>query len=422
MKLLTFLGTGKYQSTVYQWKEEENEHEFEAEFAPAASCRFLKADEVVVFLTEEAQQMVFDRFIAALPHGVRIRPIEVPLGKSESEMWSIFDRVRSQVQPREEVAFDVTHGLRSSPILSILAAAFLKAGFDVQIKAVLYGAFEAGLRDETGKVTHAPMFDLTPLLTLLEWAVAADRFNRTGDSRYLASLLKQQQKAIANSANKDKARYEQAGKLGNLAGALTGLTQNLQLIRPQAVIESAGRLPEQINDAVPVLAQTAAAQPFQVLLNTIIQTYQPLRLSFNPEDNLEKAKEILRVERQMIRWYAERELWMQAFALAREWLISWLMVQTGFFAMEDFEARKVYENLLGAESDAFVKAKKSGKEYSSIFLGNLPSIEEVFGFWPTLADYRNDLLHAGHRPNPAEADKLIKNLNAILKKLDALPL
>lgn len=418
MKLLTFLGTAKYQSTIYQWKKDGNEQEFEAEFAPAASCRFLKADEVVVFLTEEAQQMVFERFISALPQEVRIHPVEVPLGKSESEMWSIFDRVRLQVQPAAEIAFDVTHGLRSSPILSILAAAFLKAGFDVQIKAVLYGAFEAGTKDELGR-THAPMFDLTPLLTLLEWAVAADRFNRTGDSRYLASLLKQQQKAIAQAAVQDKDRLEQAGKLGNLAGALTSLTQNLQLIRPLAVIESAGRLPEQINAAVPVLAQTAAAQPFQALLNTIIQTYQPLGLSSN---QLKQAREILRVERQMIRWYFERELWMQAFALAREWLISWLMVQTGFFAMENLEARKVYENLLGAESDAFVKAKKGEKEYSSIFLGNLPCIKEVFGFWPTLADYRNDLLHAGHRPEPADVDNLIKNLNSILEKLDSLPL
>ncbi len=202
MKLLTFLGTGKYQPTTYEW----NGQAWEAEFAPAASCRFLEADEVAVFLTEEAQQRVFERFVNALPPTVRIQPLEVPLGKSETEMWGIFERVRSQVQPGEEVAFDVTHGLRSSPILSILAAAFLKAGFGVQIRAVLYGALEAGVKDESGPTVRAPMFDLTPLLTLLEWAAAADRFNRTGDSRYLASLLRQQQKAIAQADPRDKAR------------------------------------------------------------------------------------------------------------------------------------------------------------------------------------------------------------------------
>lgn len=418
MKLLTFLGTGKYQPTIYQW----NEQEFRAEFAPAASCYFLKAEEVVVFLTEEAQQTVFERFARALPSEVRIQPVEIPLGKSENEMWNIFEQVRSQVQPGEEVAFDVTHGMRSSPILSILAAAFLKAGFDVRIRAVLYGAFEAGAKDETGRTTHTPMFDLTPLLTLLEWAVAADRFNRTGDSRYLASLLKQQQKKIASAAKNDKGCLEQAGKLGKLADTLKGLTQNLQLIRPLRVIEMANKLPVEVNDAVPVLARTAAAQPFEALLDTIVQSYQPLRLMSDPADPLEKAKEVLKSERRMIRWYAEHELWMQGFALAREWLISWLMVQTGVDAIEDSDTRKIYENLLGAESDAFIKAKKSGTAYSSIFLGKLPFIEEVFGFWPTLAEYRNDLLHAGHRPNPAEADRLIRNLNNMLAKLDTLPL
>ncbi len=207
-----------------------------------------------------------------------------------------------------------------------------------------------------------------------------------------------------------------------MSEALTALTQNLQLIRPPMVIQTAGELPSKIQAAIPVLAQTAAAQPFQALLATIVQTYQPLGLSSDSPDPLENAKETLRVERQMIRWYAERELWMQAFALAREWIISWLMAQTGAANIRDYEVRRVYENLLGAESDAFVKSKQNKTAYSSIFLGNVPSIQEVFGFWPTLAEYRNDLLHAGHRANPAEAQTLIKNLHAILDKLEDLPL
>ena len=193
MKLLTFLGLGKYyQETTYCWQGKE----WKTRYAPIASCHFLNPEEAVIFLTKEARETVYDDFVKSLPNNIRVIPVGVPLGRTEDELWEIFEQVRSSVADDDQIAFDITHGLRSSQWLSLLAAVFLKSGFGLKLAAVLYGAFEAKTDDN-----KTPMFDLTPMLTLLEWAVAADRFNRTGDARYLAKLLNAYRKELATRSH-----------------------------------------------------------------------------------------------------------------------------------------------------------------------------------------------------------------------------
>lgn len=415
MKLLTFLGTSNYEPTIYRWDGQE----VQTEFAAIASCHFLRPDELVVFLTAEARQKKFDAFRSLVPPEVRLSPIEVPPGKTEGELWQIFEQVRSQVQPGDEVSFDVTHGYRSLSILAILAAAFLRSGFDVHLKAVLYGAFEAGHKGDDG-ITRAPMFDLTPMLALLEWATAADRFNRTGDSRYLASLIRRQQKERAIAAGQNKDRLEEAGKLGALAGALSRISQALHLIRPEQAMRAASHLTQKLQEASPVLSDTAAAQPFNALLGTVQQSYAPLALT--PPASGETVQETLRVERAMIRWYAERELWVQAVSLAREWLISWLMAQCGRTNLTVQSERSIFENLLGAESEAFVEAKKRQEEYRPVLLGKVPDIARVLSLWPNLTSVRNDILHAGQRESPAGDETLIGQIENLIPQLEGLPL
>jgi len=213
MRLLTFLGVGNYQPTAYAWQGREHV----SAYAPVASCRFLGPDCLTVFLTEEARQEIFDAFLADLPPGLTVQALSIPLGQNEAELWQIFDQVSGAVAPGEEVAFDITHGLRSFPLVGLLVAAFLRSGLHTPLRAVMYGAYD--VRDRSVTPNRTPMFDLTPMLSLLEWAAAADRFNRTGDARYMASLLKQQQKKLALAAGADKSGLASAGALGGL-GAL----------------------------------------------------------------------------------------------------------------------------------------------------------------------------------------------------------
>lgn len=412
MKLLTFLGTGNYQATRYVWGEKTHE----TSFSPVAAYHFLQPQEIILFLTKDAGQRG-DEMQRELPPEVTVRREYIPLGKDEVELWQIFSCVSNRVAPGDEIAFDVTHGLRHLPMLGLLAAAFLRAGFNINLKAVLYGAFDVGRQVSPGET---PVFDLTPLITLLEWAVAADRFNRTGDARYLASLVGQRRKQMAEQSGGVRTQLEQVGRLNNLAGALTEISRALHLLRPDLAMSSVARLPDYIEKARPALTLSGGIQPFARLLESIQAVYQPLG---HPEPQKpEKLPEALEAERRMIGWYIERELWMQAISLAREWLLSWVMFQLDLTQLNRLDDRQYVERTLGAESEAFLNAKRNGQKHLSVCLRNLPELEEVLSLWSNLTKVRNDVDHAGKRENPAEPQEIQDNIISLYERLNNLPL
>ncbi len=123
----------------------------------------------------------------------------------------------------------------------------------------------------------------------------------------------------------------------------------------------------------------------------------------------------------MIGWYIGRELWMQAISLAREWLLSWVMFQLGLKHLNRLEDRQYVERTLGAEADAFVNAKKGGQNHQSVFLRNLPELEEVLSLWSNLTQVRNDVDHAGKREKPEDPKKLQENIKSVYERLNNLP-
>ena len=414
MKLLTFLGTGRYHKTTYLWKEQEHT----AWYAPVASVSFLKPEQLVVFLTEEAEEKVFPDFRNALPDGLRVETRPVPLGRTETEFWAIFSALLQAVEEGDDIAFDITHGLRSFPYVSLLVAAYLRAMMNVNIQAVLYGAFE--VRDTSVTPNRAPMFDLSPMLALLEWATATDRFNRTGDSRYLSSLLREQQKHLARRWQGQQEQLRRLSALGNLAASMDKITQALRLIRPHDTMGLAATLPDYTNNAKPVLAEAAGALPFALLLDKITDTYAPLGLQ--DSDSSRNQKHALEKERLMIRWYAEREQWVQAAALAREWLVSWVMAHLNISPETSSAERHRVEDFVNSEAEAYLQAKKEKRAFTPIFLRDLPHAETLLSLWKSFTDVRNDILHAGMRDDPKHPNSLIKQIQRALSDIENLPL
>lgn len=416
MKLLAFLGTGIYNETEYVW----NGQAVISRYAIVASARFARANSAIIFATEEARQTHEDPLREALqkvmPENSSANFVPVKRGETETELWSIFAQVAQAVQKNEEITFDVTHGLRSFPLIGLLAAAFLRAAFSIQLRHVFYGAFD--VRDQSVTPHRTPMFDLTPLLTLLEWAVAADRFNRTGDARYFASLLREQQKRLALQAQNQPEHLAQIGKLGSLASALTNISQSLALIRPHLAMMQIANLPAQADAALPVLAEAEAVLPFRLVLDATLETYRPLGLA----DPFADTRRDLETQRQLIAWYAEREHWPQAVSLAREWLVSWVMAHLGMKNLTSLSDRHRIEGVVNSEAEEFLKAKTTGQVFQAVFLKSLPQVETVLGLWKSLTNVRNDIDHAGMRENPLQPQDLIEQVRNHINAINSLPL
>ena len=108
-------------------------------------------------------------------------------------------------------------------------------------------------------------------------------------------------------------------------------------------------------------------------------------------------------------------------SLAREWLVSWVMVQLGLTKTTQLDARHRIENVVNSEANEYVNAKQSQKEFRPLFLVPLPQIEEVLSLWLTLTNVRNDIDHAGMRDEAGKPEDLIKRIQSCLGSLDLLP-
>ena len=203
MQLLTVLGTGHYKPTCYTWQDKEYETEYVAE----ALKEFFKPDKISVLVTTEAKEKHWDKIKPRL--GDIATDILIPSGKTEAEVWQIFDEVVKIVEPNTQVIFDITHAFRSIPFLVLLASAFLQKAKGVTIQGVYYGAFEINN-------TKPPIFNLTPAVKLLDWLTATEQFISTGSSVELGKLLRtiQDEFYTKNKPKKNEAKPTTLIKFG----------------------------------------------------------------------------------------------------------------------------------------------------------------------------------------------------------------
>ncbi|MEI7988525.1 MAG: TIGR02221 family CRISPR-associated protein [Chloroflexota bacterium] len=410
MKAISFLGPSAYAETTYTYDGKQ----VRTSFFPVALAQFIQPEKLYLCATPLVQrhdnlrkvQEELDRL------SIPLEVIPIPDGHSEADLWTIFDQLTADnvVLRGEHVVFDVTHSFRSLPFLAFLAVAYLNTAKAVSVEKILYGAYEA--RTEANE---SPVFDLTPFVTLLDWTTAADRFKRSGDARDLASLIKAQKKGLAKLGDQTL-----AGHLNNLAGALTTISQSLRLIRPHLAMQQIAGLHERIESARPGLEKAIAAHPFALLLENVNDAYAQLAQA-DPlnEQNLSQT---LEVERKMIHWFKDREQWVQAVSLAREWLLSWVMFRRGIFKITQLGARQRIENDIGADANDYRIAKESRTPFTPVFLNELTEINELLPLWLDLTNVRNDIDHAGMREAPGEAESLIERIKNCVASLDNLPL
>jgi hypothetical protein len=303
MKAITFLGTANYQPTTYVYTDSsEQVYRYETPFFAEALVHFFPDLEQIVLLATPTVKAHENSDKLRRRVGDRLAIKEIPESHSEADLWAIFDVLTEVTAPRDHVIFDITNSLRSIPFLTFLAAAYLRTARDVDVEAVLYGAFEARDR-ETGET---PVFNLTPFVRLLDWLTATQEFIYTGDANYLARLVSEQGRAQGSAALKTAGRQ------------LRDLSLAMMLCRPLEVMETAGELESALQRAERDLAQYA--RPFGLLARRIEAEYAERALADPTEPD--HVVESLRQQVALIDWYLNNHQVMQAMTLAREWLIT----------------------------------------------------------------------------------------------------
>jgi CRISPR-associated DxTHG motif protein len=385
MIVLSFLGLGtydkeskmyRYEETTYTWGERESHT---STMFAAALTRWFPEAEVVILETKEANQANGQTARALMPNA---EFIPIPNGRSDEENWEIFNAITKRLPDGENLILDVTHGFRSMPVLATLVVSFLRAAKNITLEHLVYAAFERG-----NEIT--PVFDLTPFVTMLDWANATNRFLETGDARKLKPLIRENRAAPLNKV---------ADKLEKLSVAIT-------LNRTTEIADLAHGVTDEIRRSRNA-SWGMHHEPFKLLLDQIEHSTAPLGI---PKlTNEMPATDVLISQYNLILWYAKRDHYAQAIALAREWMVSvQVWKHSGHYSTDKTE-RKTSEDKLGELATSLRSSNTVQDEW-----------REFIAVWNDLYQLRNDIAHFGMNEHPTPTTKLPGNIKTALKRLRA---
>lgn len=397
MELLTFLGTGNYNTTNYTWQDQTKETPYVAE----ALAEFLKPNKIKIFVTSEAREKHSQAFLKRIDSSYDCTFVDIPSGQSETEIWQIFEAVVNAVDSDTEISFDITHAFRSLPLLVLLAGAFLQKAKNVNIQGVYYGAFEVN-RDQP------PIFDLTSAIKLLDWLTATDKFLTTGSAVELGNLLTTIQGDFykQNQPQKGEARPTQLKGFGD---KILKFSQSLEYVRAMDTLNDAAKIQEfsteRLSDEIGVFAK-----PFELLLNPIQEQYGQFAVANSRESDL---KLVLEKQVLLLRWYISKQLGTQSILLAREWIVSAFCYLEKVDYLNRDERGKIEQQLGG-----MIGQNRNLKQPIVKFIRDA---EVLSNTWSKLTEYRNDIAHCQMRETGIAADNLGRYVkNNLLDELSQL--
>ncbi|MFN7018290.1 MAG: TIGR02221 family CRISPR-associated protein [Fimbriimonadales bacterium] len=364
MKLITTIGTGNYSEALYRLNPSSSD--IRTAYFPVAVAQWFKPQSVYVLLTSTAQnhanwQNCKQELLKQLPED-HIHAVSIPDGKNEAELWQIFEAITSVVNEGDELIIDITHGFRSLPMLALLAIAYLRQVKGVKLQAILYGAYEA--RDQDAIV---PVFDLTPFVSLLDWLAAAKIFMATGNGSELADLMCRAQDEAY------KTNQPQPPK------QLKGLSKAVKAVSGNLLTNRVPEIPPAVRELVKVLDKSQTQQEIRQWLPPLVPLLDQVKASYAPF-----AEDTLEAQAKLIEWYACHGHAVHAITLAREWLINYMLEQSGGDKMDVDQREQVSAalNECARTSDSVVKV------------------------WRELSGLRNDIAHCGFREGSAKANTL----------------
>jgi CRISPR-associated protein (TIGR03986 family) len=415
LKAITFLGIGRYKETTYVYRDEVAPV---TEIFPVALCHFFKPDELLVLVTKDAEQKWFQKFeqqcAAKLKKCPAVKPIRIPDGHSVTDLWEIFGALTKNLNEQDEVIFDITHSFRTLPLLSFLAASFLRVAKDVRIKGIYYGAWEARNPPppaddlfNSSSTDKSPVFDLTPFLELLAWTTATDLFLKTGNSLSLAEQL---------SSHAD-------AEMQTLSENLREISQALAVLRPLEAMETAVTLPQNLNDAKAVIRVSAPA--FELLFKKVSATYNNLGKRNPAARNKETSTSRVRKQLEMVKLYRSNNRIVHALALARETLVSLLCLHFNLYDLD--------KNMRSAVGH-FIHNRSADNRDNQITKGILTDLyaqerdgkidkerlKELRNLAKELFKVRNDVLHCGLYEGDSSAAQVFSQSKTLLDRFFAV--
>jgi len=196
MKLISFIGMGKYTEVVYCFEDKKPQT---TKYIQKAIYGIFKEniDSILLVYTNKSKGTNLSDVKNALKEvdvNVKIDELEISDGFSEDELKKNFTRICSRIEENEKIIFDITHSFRSIPLSAMVICFYLKVLRNVDIYKILYGAVEKlgnmpKIEEMEVEDRKAPIVDATYLFDIFNWTTSIDYFLKTGNSNGLFDIV-----------------------------------------------------------------------------------------------------------------------------------------------------------------------------------------------------------------------------------------
>lgn len=421
---LSFLGTNDYIPCAYFINDRKVENvRFVQEATLQIYCQdWNSEDRILIFTTDEAyrknwiedghvdkngvklKRSGLKKCISNLKMPPTVERVAIPEGKSEKEIWEIFNIVFSKLNQGDEAIFDITHAFRSISMLAIVVLNYAKIMKGIFLLGIYYGAFEViGSYNEVKNIPiedrYAPIFDLTSFDVLIEWAIAIDRFLGSGDAGPACNLAKKELTPVLKSS---QGRDRTAVAIQNIANKLEAFTQALTTCRGTEISDKTSSLKEAIERS----EKLELIHAFHPLINRIKEQIKPFQGNA-VQDGIQAAK-----------WCLDHNLIQQGYTILEETLITYMALKANVDPM-DMDKREIVTPAsviysTGVPQDKWLGPAFHHPEVTKLYLKIFDTHRELANVFRVLADYRNDLNHAGYRKHSKPVKSFQKKLETLI--------
>lgn len=239
-----------------------------------------------------------------------VETIDIPDGKSEEEMWTIFNIVYEALKPHDKLYFDLTHSFRYLPMLVLVLGNYAKFLKGVTVQHISYGNYEARNTD----TQEAPLMDILPLTMLQDWTFAAADLIQNGNIKKLQELTASNalMPMLRTKSEKNLTRRLVDEPLRNYVAALQKFLEDMKLclapnILNGVTVNEIRTCKEQVNS---VIEEVIA--PIPPIIEKIEQSLERFETtdSMNPES--------LRNGYEAAKWCYDHQLYQQAVTILDE--------------------------------------------------------------------------------------------------------
>lgn len=332
---ISVLGTGFYGACQYKRGKFVST---KTRFIQQATIEYLNVaeewtstDKVLILLTDGARKYNWDKSIITrrnvktnedepyigleqvlqdMHFASQIQTVSIPDGKDESEMWMIFNALYAELDPEDELYFDLTHSFRYLPMLVLVLGNYAKFLKNITVMHISYGNYESRNVD----TNIAPLMDILPLTILQDWTFAAADLIRNGNIEKLKTLKEVNALApiLRSKGVNNLTRKEAEQPLTWYLNALENLLQEMKLCLVPNIIsgKAINSIREYQEIVISIFADVIAPIP------PIINKIQDSLKGFETTDS--DYPESLLNGYEAAKWCYEHQLYQQSITILEE--------------------------------------------------------------------------------------------------------